>query len=259
MMTPDLTLPAVPALPDRIRDAAPQLVTITLLTGLAMAPILAAMVLDARSFQGESIWLKPLKFHLALTIYTGSLALYALALPAGTLTTRRWRIYQSVVILAIVTELLWIGGAAALGTGSHFNNTIPGLYPAMGAAAVILTSLSLTMGIAFRRTRASTLHLGLAVGLILTFVLTVIVAGTMSNGTSHHIGTPVTGLRTPLMGWSREVGDLRVAHFLATHAMHVVPLAALTGSRPAVWATAAAWTALVLATFAQALMGLPLI
>lgn len=258
-MTAIFTHPPAPALVDRIRNAAPQLTAITLLIALALLPILAAMALDARSFQGDSLWLKPLKFHVALTIYTGSLAVYALALPPGTLNSRRWRIYQSVVIAAIVAELVWIGGAAALGTGSHFNLTIPGLYPAMGLAAVILTSLSLTMGVAFWKTRTSTLHLGLAVGLILTFVLTLAIAGTMSNGTGHHIGTPVTGLRVPVMGWSREVGDLRVAHFLATHAMHAVPLAALTGSRTAVWATAAVYAALTLGTFAQALLGLPLI
>lgn len=257
-MTTAFLAPSPPVF-DRIRHTAPQLTVITTILVLAALPLLFAMAVDNRSFQGEGIWIKPLKFHAALAIYTGSLAVYALALPPGTLTTRRWRIYQSVVIAAILAEVIWIGGAAALGTGSHFNLAVPGLYSAMGAAAVILTSLSLTMGLAFWKTRASTLHLGLAVGLILTFVLTVIIAGTMSSGTGHHIGTAVTGARVPIMGWSREVGDLRVAHFLATHAMHAVPLAALTGSRPAIWATAAGYTAVTLAAYVQALIGLPLI
>ncbi|NJM82830.1 MAG: hypothetical protein HC844_10285 [Tabrizicola sp.] len=244
---------------DRIHRAAPQLTGITLLIALATLPILAAMALDGRSFQGEDIWLKPLKFHIALAIYVGSLAVYALALPPGTMTTRRWRLYQSVVLGAILAELAWISGAAALGTGSHFNLTIPGLYPLMGLAAVTLTSLSLVMGLTFWKLGTSTLHLGLAIGLILTFVLTVIVAGTMSNGTGHHIGTVVTGARIPVMGWSREAGDLRVAHFLATHAMHAVPLAALTGARPVVWGVAVAYTAITFGAFVQALLGLPLI
>ena len=59
------------------------------------------------------------------------------------------------------------------------------------------------------------------------------------------------------MGWSREVGDLRLPHFLATHALHVVPLAGLTGNRGVVWGTALGWTALTLWCFARALMGLP--
>jgi hypothetical protein len=244
---------------DRIRHAAPQLTAITAVLILAAAPIVMAMGIDDRTFQDEGIWLKPLKFHIALAIYTGSLAVYALALPQGRLLTRNWRWYQAVVIAAILAEVVWIGAASALGTGSHFNLTVPGLYGFMGMAAVTLTSISLAMGLLFWKTRAEPLHLGLALGLILTFVLTVVVAGTMSSGTGHHIGTPLTGARVPLMGWSREVGDLRVAHFLATHAMHAVPLAALIGSRAVVWASAAGYTALTLGTFVQALMGQPLI
>lgn len=257
-MTAALVAPSALGL-DRIRRKAPQLLAITTILVLAALPIALAMVFNDRSFQGEDIWLKPLKFHLALAIYTGSLAVYSLALPDGRLTTPLWRGYQAVVIAAILAEVIWIGGAAALGTGSHFNLAVPGLYPAMGLAAVILTSLSLTMGIAFWKSRANTLHLGLAVGLILTFVLTVLVAGTMSNGTGHHVGIAVTGARLPIMGWSGEVGDLRAAHFLATHAMHAVPFAALAGSRPVVWGSAALYAAVTLAVFGQALMGLPLI
>ena len=43
----------------------------------------------------------------------------------------------------------------------------------------------------------------------------------------HFVGTPVTGASVPILGWSLEVGDLRVPHFLATHAMHAVPAFAL--------------------------------
>ena len=252
---------AIPALPRTwaLSRPNPQLMRLTLFVALAALPVMAACGLDDRLFQGESIWLKPLKFHLALVVYTGSLALYAMLLPEGTFTSHRWRAYIGVVAACILAELLWIGGAAALGTASHFNTLgIWGaIYPLMGAAAVTLTSLSLAMGVVFWRHRADPLMLALALGLVLTFALTVPVAGTMSSGTGHLVGTPVTDARFPLMGWSLEVGDLRLAHFLATHAMHVVPLAGLTGSRGVVWATAAGFTGLVAWCFARALMGLP--
>ncbi len=180
-------------------------------------------------------------------------------LPEGTFTTRRWRLYIGLVIACIAAELLWIGAAAALGTASHFN--LEGIwrpiYSLMGAAAVTLTSLSLAMGLVFWRRRADPLMLSVALGLILTFLLTVPIAGTMSSGTGHLVGTPVTGARLPFFGWSAEVGDLRLPHFLATHALHAVPLAGLTGSRAAIWATAAGFTALTLWCFARALSGLP--
>lgn len=236
-----------------------QLGNLTLFIVLAALPVMVAHSLDARLFQGDNVWLKPLKFHLALAVYTGTLTLFAMLLPAGTFTSRRWRIYIGVVIACILAELAWIGSAAALGTASHFNATgiWATLYGLMGVAAVLLTSLSLVMGLAFWKHRADPFLLSVALGLILTFLLTVPIAGTMSSGTGHLIGTPLTGARFPLMGWSTEVGDLRLPHFLATHAMHFVPLAGLAGSRPVVWATAGGFTALTLWCFARALMGLP--
>lgn len=237
----------------------PQLLRLTLFVALAALPLMVAYAFDDRLFQGDNVWLKPLKFHLALTVYTGTLALFAMLLPEGTFASRRWRVYIGVVTACILAELLWIGTAAALGTASHFN--LQGvwmlLYSLMGVAAVTLTSLSLAMGVVFWRHRADPLMLSIALGLILTFALTVPVAGTMSSLPGHLVGTPTTGARFPLMGWSLEVGDLRLPHFLATHAMHVVPLAGLTGNRTVIWATAAGFTGLVLWCFARALMGLP--
>jgi hypothetical protein len=103
-------------------------------------------------------------------------------------------------------------------------------------------------------------------GLLLTFVLTLVFAGTLSENGSHFVGagdSDAGGLW--LMGWSREVGDLRVPHFFGTHAMHFVPLAGLVAGRtlaprPAVAATAGfalLYTGLCVATFAQALAGRP--
>jgi hypothetical protein len=71
------------------------------------------------------------------------------------------------------------------------------------------------------------------------------------------------GAVIPLFGWSAVVGDLRPAHFLALHAMQVLPLAAWAlrgrGGVGAVWVAGGLWTALTLAVFAQALAGLPLV
>jgi hypothetical protein len=105
-----------------------------------------------------------------------------------------------------------------------------------------------------------------ALGLGLTFVLTVPVGGYMSSSHGHFVGTPAgwdAGL--PLMGWSRSAGDLRVAHFLATHALHGIPLAGLiavltprqAAARQAVLLASALYAALVVATFVQALAGRP--
>lgn len=239
---------------------------------LSLVVTLAAARIDPRPFQGESIWLKPIKFQLSLSLYLLTLAFFARYLPAGMRASRGWRIYALAVGLAISAEMLWIAGAAALGTGSHFNVGSPlmaALYPLMGVLAVLLTSASLVMGIAIGRNRhaalAPALRLAVALGLVLTFVLTVPVAGYMAAGTSHLVGTPATGARLALLGWSGEVGDLRVAHFFAAHAMHILPVAGLLAARglpdraarTAVIVAAVLYVALVAATFGQAIAGQP--
>jgi hypothetical protein len=245
-----------------------------LLIGLSLVVTLAAMAIDARLFQGESVWVKPVKFQVALALYLLTLAFFARWLPVGMVARRSYRIYAGVVVFAIVAELAWIVGAAMYGTGSHFNIGTPvmaRLYSLMGLFAVILTSASLVYGIAIWRNRATglppALHLAIALGLVLTFALTLPVAATLANMPGHFVGTPVSGAHVPLMGWSREVGDLRAAQFFATHPMQFLPLAGLVAAallpartgRLAVWGAAALYVAFVAWAFTGALAGQPLV
>ena len=68
-----------------------------------------------------------------------------------------------------------------------------------------------------------------------------------------------------MLGWARDGGDLRVAHFFATHAMHFVPAVGFVAARTLA-ERAARWTVvtaalgvviLVAYAFVEALMGLP--
>jgi hypothetical protein len=256
--------------PSRMWTDAPAFTSLALFIALTAIPLLAAAMIDPRTFLDAPVWQKPLQFHLALSTYILTLAFFARFLPAG-MTSRRWRVYAGIVCFCILAELLWVGGAASFGTASHFNVDDPvmgALYGLMGVFAVILTSASLTTGIAIWRNPDTglppALHLGIALGLILTFVLTLIAAGTMSSMPGHLIGTPITGAKVPVLGWSREVGDLRVAHFFATHALHVIPLVGLLAVRAApqsarvlVITASAAFTALVAFAMWQAFQGQP--
>lgn len=256
---------------NRLWRDAPTFTGLALFIALAAIPLLAAATLDTRQFLDAPVWQKPLQFHLALGTYILTLAFFARFLPQGT-TTRNWRIYAGVVTFCILAELVWVGGAAAYGTASHFNtdDVVMGtIYGFMGLFAVILTSASGVMGVAIWRNKntglSPALHLSVALGLILTFLLTLIAAGTMSSMPGHLIGTPITHESLPILGWSREVGDLRTAHFFATHALHALPLIGLaaahflpsTAARTTVWLSAAAYTALVAFTMAQAFQGRP--
>jgi hypothetical protein len=204
-----------------------------------MAPTLVAMALDQRTFLDINVWIKPFKFQLALAIYLMTLAWFAGWLPARIATSRWHRIFSVTVVLAIGAETVWTLGASALGTASHFNNSSPlaiALYATMGVLAVMLTSASLVYGVVILRDRNSRLdpafRMSVGIGLVATFVLTVAVAGYMSGTDSHFVGgahSDAGGLSP--MGWARDGGDLRVAHFFATHAMHFVPAFGLIASR----------------------------
>ena len=257
--------------PTRFWRDAPTFTGLALFIALTAIPLLAAATIDPRQFLNAPIWQKPLQFHLALGTYIITLAFFARYLPHG-LTPRKWRIYAAIVTFCILAELIWVGGAATYATASHFNtdDVIMGtIYGLMGLFAVILTSPSLVMGVAIWRNKhtglSPALHLSIALGLILTFALTLIAAGTMSSMPGHLIGTPITHASVPILGWSREVGDLRVGHFFATHALHALPLIGLAASRllppstarTIVWLSAAAYISLVAFAMVQAFQSQP--
>ena len=105
--------------------AEPRFAATGLLFLLSLAVTLAAATIDPRLFQGDDIWLKPIKFQIALAIYFLTLAFFARWLPAGMTERRSWRIYAGLVAFATIAEMLWIGGAAMAGTASHYNQTTP--------------------------------------------------------------------------------------------------------------------------------------
>jgi uncharacterized BrkB/YihY/UPF0761 family membrane protein len=110
---------------DRMHRDAPVLTALGLLLVLSLAPTLATMQLDDRLFQGDNIWLKPVKFQIALAIYALTLAVYARWLPPTQRVARWFRACIGIVTVSILAELAWIGGAAAPGTASQFNVSTP--------------------------------------------------------------------------------------------------------------------------------------
>lgn len=251
----------------------PLLAGTTLMLAVLLAPLLVAHSLDARLLQGVNVWVKPIKFAVALVVYLGTLAWFAGWLPAGTTEKRWYRLFVRVVVASVVAEMVWIVGAAAAGTASHFNSSVPLLmliYPVMGVLAIILTSASVVYGVVIWRDASSRLNpafrLSVAIGLVMTFVTTVIAASVLASGTSHFVGgagTDAGGMA--LMGWSRTGGDLRVAHFFATHALHALPLIGLLLSpwgqsgwaRSVVILGAVGYVLLIGYALATALMGQP--
>ncbi|MBX2805892.1 MAG: hypothetical protein KTR19_07965 [Hyphomicrobiales bacterium] len=238
-------------------------------------PTLFAMALDSRTLLDVNVWEKPLKFQVALAVYLLTLAWYSKWVRQSLLRKTWYRIYSGLVVFCVAAEMVWLMGASANGVPSHFNFTSALTliaYQIAGLFAVTLLTPTALYGIMIWRHDASGLapamRAAFGSGLILTFVLTIIFAGYLADGTSHFVGGNLSDAEgVPVMGWARDGGDLRVAHFFATHALHFIPLAGLLAvtalperrARITVYAAALAFTAFVVFTFIQALMGQPFI
>lgn len=87
---------------------------------------------------------------------------------------------------------------------------------------------------------------------------------------SHTVGAADGGQGLPFVNWSSVAGDLRIAHFIALHAIQIIPLFAWLlwqmSPRPSlkyrqriVLMVSAMVTLAVSATFIQAALGRPLL
>jgi len=225
--------------------------------------VYALTFFDARLLYGVSLWEKPSKFFLSLTIHMATLAWGISLLPVETQRSRSIRIATYIFVAAAVFELAYMMYQATLGEASHFNRTTAfhiTMYNLMGLGAVSLTAVTAYLG--WRITRAGTTPMHFAAGwsFIVSAVATTAVAGFLASGNGHWIGgdqTDATGL--PFFHWSTTGGDLRVAHFAALHIMQAVPLIAWFWPDKRIAAAALIAGVVVVGGLAtQALMGLPL-
>lgn len=241
---------------------------------LSMLPTWVLSLLHPQTFNGVDAYLKPLKFQLSLGLYLLCLAWMRTYLsPRG--RQRGMAVFTSAVpTVAAYGEMLYILWRAAQGEGSHFNLTsaaASAAYGLMGIGALLLVFASGVLAWLLRRHAVADLNAAwlssLRWGLWLTMILGGLVGMYLSSQPSHWIGvagSDAAGL--PLTGWSRTGGDLRVAHFLGIHAMQMLPLAGWWFARRqpvqqalrVVRTAAAIYTALTIATFAQAVAGVPL-
>ena len=236
----------------------------------------AGLLLDERTVNGINLWIKPIKFLVSVGVYQISLAAFFLALSplANRSVAGRYIVWTS--LGAGWFEVLYIAIQAARGTTSHWNysSTLTiFMYALMGVGAVVLTSAAFVQGWMIWRYRSvaipPALRWGLVIGLMMTFVLGAGFGGAMSAiSTTHWVGGTLSDANgLPLMEWSRDGGDLRVAHFFGIHAMHFVPafawLAVRTVSKSlAIHATvifAVLLAMVTIGTFVQALLGQPFI
>jgi hypothetical protein len=221
--------------------------------GLAMFGLLAltgvALVVDPREIGGAPAWMKPAKFAASIGIYSLTLVWVFTHLPQW-VRTRRVVSWISTVIF--IVEIVIIDLQASRGMTSHFNvgTVLDGvLFTVMGLAIVVQTFAAVAVAVALWRQQFSDRAMGWA----LRLGMTITIIGAMSGGLmtrptpaqldaakagnrmtiagAHTVGAPDGGPGLPVTGWSREHGDLRVAHSLGLHALQILPLIALALKR----------------------------
>lgn len=231
------------------------------------AACLVAMAVDPRTINGLSVWVKPAKFAFSFVAWSWTLAwAWGVLAPAA---RDGWaaRVILWGTLVASAYEQGWITLRAALGLPSHFAKDALGglMYSLMGVGAVALVALAALLGaLVLRRGDAAQprpWRLAVGLGLVIGGVL-----GGISGASISVLDTPKVGgtasdaANLAPFFWSRDGGDMRIAHFISIHAMQALPALALLGAGAGmVWAGAAGWTAISVAAYALALAGVPLV
>jgi hypothetical protein len=254
--------------------------------GFAMLALLGAtgvaLLVDPREVVGAPVWMKPAKFAASIAIYTLTLAWVFTFLPEW---RRTRRVVSWVTVVTLALEIVIIDVQAWRGTTSHFNvgTLVDGvLFTIMGLAIAIQTLTSTAVAVALWKQRFSDRALGWALRLGMTITLVGATTGglmtqptgeqldrartghRMSVSGAHTVGAADGGPGLPGTGWSREHGDLRVAHFLGLHAIQMLSIVALLVARIGwhdvrrvrmVWAISASYVSLFALLLWQALRG----
>lgn len=243
---------------------------------LAFIPMtILALHMDTRILNDIPLWVKPLKFHISVPIHLLTFAILIRFLPQKARSSMWLSTLAFVSVAATIVEIILIDFQAARGVHSHFNfsSQFDGMiYAAMGIAAVLLTLPALILGVRFifapvTKSFTPGFKLGTVLGLVIGFILTMTIAGYMSSLPSGHwIDAPRTDMNgLPVVGWSRQGGDLRVPHFFATHLMQILPIAGFLldkylGHKPkqvmgGIIAISVLGVVITLGTFVQAMSG----
>ena len=230
---------------DGLWRASPPLTAVGLLMVVVAGASVVGMLVDHRVITGAPAWLKPFKFAVSTAVYSLTLAWIFGWLPDW---PRVRRVVGWTTAIVFVLEVALIDAQAWRGTTSHFNVSTPlnaTLFAIMGAAILLQTLVSVAVAVALWRQRFTDRVLGWALRLGMTLTIVGAMTGPlmtrptaaqladaragarMTTAGAHSVGGVDGGPGIPVTGWSRDHGDLRVAHFIGLHAIQSLALIAV--------------------------------
>jgi hypothetical protein len=239
---------------------------------LILTPLMLVLQqIDLRTFDGVDVWIKPTKFVFSVAMFALTIAWFFGYVRTDRRAIPSLRAIVPVIIAAGSFEIIYIAWQAGHGLASHFNDSsvfFKIMYGLMGLGAVSIVATTLPLAWEIARRPAAGLRpdyvAAVVIGLVLCFILGGGFGIYMSQQTGHAVGV-VQG-HSPIFGWNRAGGDLRISHFLGIHAQQAIPiLGVLIGGLsprlrwPILVTGSLAYTALAVALFIQAYQGRPLL
>lgn len=207
---------------------------------------------------GVNAWYKPIKFCLSIFCYVWTMGWLVAYLPQLNLAA-----YNITAIILLGFEIFYIALQAARGQMSHYNASTwyyQMFYALMGIAASVVALYTAYIGILFCTGNFADLpayYLWSVRFGIMLFVVFAFEGAVMGGRNSHSIGVAENDKGLPFFGWSRKIGDARVAHFIGMHALQVLPLLSfyVLKSVPLTVIVALLYAWLAVFTLVQALKG----
>lgn len=170
-------------------------------------------------------WYKPFKFAFSTFLFAWAMAWYCYYLPSFNIQLFNWS-----VIILLGFEIFYIAFQASKGQLSHYNLSTPiytALYSTMALAATLVTLYTAYVGLLFFTNSFPELpdYYVWAIRLgIMIFVIFSFEGFAMGSRLNHSVGALNDNSNLFVLGWSKTVGDLRVAHFIGMHALQILPL-----------------------------------
>lgn len=175
---------------------------------------------------GINAFIKPMKFYVSSVIYTFTMAWILYYLNESKLVAA----FSWTLIVTLTFENIYISYKAFIGQQSHFNISTSlnsAMFSLMAVAITIITLFTAYIAVVFFTKDFPALSnsyvWGIRLGLVL-FVVFAFEGFVMGAKLSHTVGAPDGGAGLPVTNWSKQHGDLRIAHFLGMHALQILPL-----------------------------------
>lgn len=223
---------------------------------------LILMSVEATQILGVNRWLKPFKFYasVGIMILTMGWLLYYLN------SAKKIKLYSWLITISMLFENGLIITQSIRNTTSHFNVTsiIDGMiFNLMGIFIFIFTITIILVCISFFKQKHFSIPepyvWGIRLGILL-FLLFSLEGGMMLGLLKHTVGGPDGSPGLPVVNWSTQYGDLRIAHFIGIHALQVLPLFGyyISKTKTQTILFSAGYFLIASALFLQAMKGIPL-